>query len=546
MAKLIIHCDYCKKVLEQSSSLRLSETETLVSYKCGHSYIEHSAPKLTLTKSHLHSLNGIHIARDYQVDGVQFIVDSGFNCILGDKQRLGKTPQALLALRTSMEHFLNGLPCLIIVGGANLYQWIDEHKHWVCSDPSGIYPIIGSKSWIPPGFKTYIISRDTFSKGDVAQRVSALNPGLCIVDEAHNFKNTSSKRSQALVDFIRSLNTAEYTDAVAHGVRTQVLVTKQKCGVILLTGTPILNRADEYFVPLNLVAPKIFPSLEHFRRAWCVQNDKGQWTKINPNRLEAFHKQIAPFYLRREWEDVYKQLPKANRMFTMITIEDDTLKKLYNATLDKIDADIAAGRATWAAQQDNLMMLRKITGLAKADFVANLIEVGLDDDARTKYAIGIHHHDVRDLLKYKLAQYGVMTIDGTDSAEEKFRVMDTFRDATERVLCMGASAVREGMDFLYVENVILVERMWSSALEEQFECRFYNPDAQLMEDRGLKDKVTNYEYIVAKGTIDEFYWFDMVESKRQIFGETVVNNWDIGSDPQSFRDLLERTTAGRL
>ena len=94
--------------------------------------------------------------------------------------------------------------------------------------------------------------------------------------------------------------------------------------------------------------------------------------RINPYRLERFKDAIAPFYLRREWEDVYTEIPKQNRMFTMITVEDETLKQLYNATLDKMDREIAAGRKSWMEQQDNLMELRKIAGLAKAKFVMNL------------------------------------------------------------------------------------------------------------------------------------------------------------------------------
>jgi len=545
MAKLIVHCDYCKKPLEQIATLKLSETDFLISYKCGHSYVEHKEPKFDVHTIDLHSVDGRHIPRGYQYDGIQFIVDSGFNCIIGDKQRLGKTPQSLAALRIATHKFLAGRPCLIIVGGANLWQWIGEHQHWVTDDPAGIYPIIGSKSFIPPGFQTYIISRDTFSKGDVSERIAKLNPGLCIVDEAHNFKNTSSNRSQALVNFLKSLDTEEYEETEAHGIRTQVLKTKSNCGKILLTGTPILNRADEYFIPLNLVAPKVFPSLDHFRKLWCIKDDKGKYSRINPYRLERFKEAIAPYYLRREWEDVYTEIPKQNRMFTMITVEDETLRQLYNAILDKMDIDIAHGKNSWADQQENLMQLRKIAGLAKAKFVSNLIEVGLDDDPRQKYAIGLHHYMVRDLLKLNLAQYGVMKIDGSDSPERKFEIMNSFREAPERILTMNTTAVREGMDFLYIENVIIVERGWSSAMEEQFECRFFNPDPQIMEDRGLKDKVTNYEYIVAKGTIDEFYWYDMVEQKRQIFGETVMNNWSI-DDPDTFKQLLERTTSNRL
>src|SRR6185436_7981807 len=46
-----------------------------------------------------------------------------------------------------------------------------------------------------------------------------------------------------------------------------VKVTRN-CGVLPLSGTPIKNRADEMFVPLNIIAPERFPSLMAFRRDW--------------------------------------------------------------------------------------------------------------------------------------------------------------------------------------------------------------------------------------------------------------------------------------
>ena len=115
-----------------SSTLQLSETDYL---KSPISVVihasEHKEPKFDVHSIDLSSLDGRHLPRGYQYDGIQFIVDSGFNCIIGDKQRLGKTPQSLCGLRIAMQKFLNGRPCLIIVGGANLWQWIDEHQHWV-------------------------------------------------------------------------------------------------------------------------------------------------------------------------------------------------------------------------------------------------------------------------------------------------------------------------------------------------------------------------------------------------------------------------------
>ena len=50
---------------------------------------------------------------------------------------------------------------------------------------------------------------------------------------------------------------------------------RSACGIIMLSGTAIKNRAEEYFVPLNIVAPERFPSLERFRCDWLNRVKRG-------------------------------------------------------------------------------------------------------------------------------------------------------------------------------------------------------------------------------------------------------------------------------
>jgi SNF2 family DNA or RNA helicase len=363
----------------------------------------------------------------------------------------------------------------------------------------------------------------------MVDQLKAIGFKLIIADEAQSFKNGSSKRSQALVDLVKSLNTATDNEKS----------TKRACGLILLSGGIIKNRADEFYVPLNLVAPHIFYSLEGFRRQWCVQDSKGRWSRINPHRLEAFKETIKPYYLRREKEDVYTELPPMNRMWSVIEIEDESLRRAYNAVLDDMEIDAAAGRESFMDQEGNLMKLRRICGLAKTDWIANYLEVSLDDSTSERFAVGIHHKAVADILLLKLAQYGCLKLSGVDNPEQKYHIMKAFEFSKERVLVMNMVAGGIGMDFHYCNNVIILERMWSSIDEEQFEFRFYNPD------KSIKTAATNVEYVVAKGTIDE--WFhDMIETKRQMFGETISTNWNITQDPGSFKELLGQTLAHRL
>lgn len=576
MPRLTENCPICNKILKSTESTRFGN-DCITSYSCGH----FSTKQITNTDIEnlvFTSVNGDKCARPYQEIGIKFIIDSGFSCILGDQMRLGKTPQVLMAIRNSKKK------TLILVRSANLWQWIREYKVWTDSLELGIFPIVGTKNFIPQGFSAYILSMDTFSRPGMVEKLLSFGFECVIVDEAHSFKNTESKRSRALVSFLHEISKVEYIktvdfscwncnhhwseevtlhvkleqglqsiDSVKYSkcpscntsigttIQTEKIPAKRKCGVVLLTGTPIKNRAEEYFIPLNLVDPASFPSLENFRYRWLIQDSKGKWSRIHPNKLEAFREKISPYYLRREKEDVYTDLPEINRIFTVITIDDENLKKAYNSVLDRLEEKQGAiGNLTFANSIGEMAQLRRICGMSKIQWAANYIDISLEDSESSRYAIGIHHKDVRDSLAYSIGNWRCLKLSGEDSAEQKDWIMTKFENSPERILILNMIAGGIGMDFHYCNNVLVLERMWSSADEEQFEFRFYNPDRSIMGNRS-----TQIEYIIAKGTIDQFL-YDLIEEKRNIFEETVGNNWSLADDPTTFRELMQQTLASRL
>lgn len=570
--RLIQNCEICGKPLVLVSEVLIGET-TLKTYKCGHLQ---TSNKIVADEIDTVSADGTKHARKYQAEGIKFIIESGFNCIIGDQMRLGKTPQALLALKNK---FKERTPCLILVRSANIWQWLREFKSWTFEEMTGVFVIEGSKNWIPPGFSCYIMSMDTLSRGNRVEELLKFGFKCCIVDEAHSFKNTNSKRSKALVQFLYEISKQEITHVIPftclnckHTWEEEITINvnretrsagksaycpkcnafnsvrmgkeqiemDQKCGAVMLTGTAIKNRANEYFVPLNIVAPDKFPSLERFQWEWLIQNDKGVYSRVHPYKMDAFKKLIAPYVLRREKEDVYDSLPPINRMNTIIEIEDQRIKDAYNKILDKMEHNLEdRANYTFFDSIGDLSILRQLCGVAKVDWTADYLEASLLDNPE-KYAIGIHHHLVRDALANKLGVENCMRLSGEDSASQKDRIMREFETAKQQVLIINMLAGGVGMDFHYCHNVIILERQWSSADEEQFEFRFYNPDKSIMGEHQ-----TNIEYIIAKGTIDEWF-FDLVESKRRIFGETISTNWSIDSDSQSFKMLLEKTVSNRL
>lgn len=681
MPKLSLPCPRCAKPLVLKSETKLSNS-TLRSFTCGHAFAVDQLPTYETDSLELQNLAKTKTLRPYQIEGVEFILKSlsqGAGCVLADQMRLGKTNQALMAALNHPNFKDLDFNVLVQVRAANVWQWVREIRDWCDNLPNAVWVIEGTKNWIPPGFKFYVISMDTFSRqgtckackhqfheegcsrclkagkscrvcipaGDaISDQLLEFGFKLCIVDEAHSFKNTDSQRSRALTAFLKNIERSEleqtwtFTCPMPHkesdftkvlnvqpgetvkdaykraslkthpdvggsgdafrkvneaylalqaaegrstekaswtekvtiqtstaeamrnvsktshcpicGATVQQsaalhLETKRNCGIIMLTGTPIKNRADEYFVPLNLIAPEQFPSQTAFRKTWIGEDGR----RINPCRLEAFKERIAPFVLRREKEDIYKDLPSMNRIFTVIEVADERLRKAYNMVLDEMEADSLfkdskSHGGSFFDSIGKLQKLRRICGLAKVNWVADYAETFLYDSDKAKLAIGYHHLDVRDALSYQLTQFGTCKLDGADSPQTKDRIAHKyFRTAPEQVLLLGETACKEGLELVYIENALVTERQWSSAEEEQFEYRFYNPDLEYLKKLGLENKRTQVEYIVAKGTIDQFF-YELVEEKRAIFGETIATHWDMTTDSGSFKDLVERTLATRL
>lgn len=574
--KLSIQCPYCSKPLDAISETPVSPTEKLVDSRCGHSFvITRDATNSTLV---LTSVDGTKKARNYQEYGVEFQQEAGGNCIIADQMRLGKTPQALLYLSSNKD---TKTPALIIVKATNLWQWIREYKTWTNSLPLGIWPIIGTKNIIPPGFSAYIISMDTLGRGDMVKELLTFGFKHVIVDEAHSFKDPNSKRSKALISFLAEISKAEevkeltficplcshhWTDNIVinntttsttaskasycpkcnafnrQTVQKERIFTERACSATLLTGTPIINRADEYFVPLNVVAPWRFQNHAQFRREWLTDDYK----RIKPWKLDEFKATIKPFVLRREKEDVYTDLPAINRMFTVIKVEDERLKKLYNATLDRIEAKLVERNRdnfTFFENIGDLAILRQICGLSKVNYVSEIIQEDIEESDRVhKFAIGIHHHSVRDNLTLSLQKHGVLKVSGEDSPERKDYVMRHFEQSSDHCVIINMEAGGVGMDFHYVDNVVITERMWSYAKEEQFEYRFYNPDKSIMGE----NRNANIEYVLAEGTIDQWFHDAMYQPKKDIFESVVAEHVDITTDQRLFRDLMEQTVSRRL
>lgn len=105
-----------------------------------------------------------------------------------------------------------------------------------------------------------------------------------VIDEAHRIKNVDSILSQIVRAFISR-------------------------GRLLITGTPLQNNLKELFSLLNFICPEIFveyKDLDSFLHKDSENTDVEE--EASKKVVEALHKILRPFLLRRVKSDVEKSL----------------------------------------------------------------------------------------------------------------------------------------------------------------------------------------------------------------------------------------------
>lgn len=204
--------------------------------------------------------------RGYQSFGARFAVVQR-KVIIGDEMGLGKTVESLAVLThlraKGAHHFLVVCPAAVVT------NWVREvgtksdlraHRlHGPGRDGS-------LTSWIRNG-GVAVTTYDSLGwlEGQIPDRAK---PACLVFDEAHYIKNPDAQRTRRSLTLIRGCERA-----------------------ILLTGTPLENRIEEFRNLVGYLRPDLTVSA----------------TEFAPRQ---FRKQVAPAYLRRNQEDVLTELPE--------------------------------------------------------------------------------------------------------------------------------------------------------------------------------------------------------------------------------------------
>ncbi|WP_101834765.1 DEAD/DEAH box helicase [Frankia canadensis] len=427
------------------------------------------------------SLNTEHLTvgtlRGYQSFGARFALVQR-RVILGDEMGLGKTVEALAVLahlRSQGHH--HGL---VVCPAAVVTNWVREIAAKSTLRPHRLHGP-GRSSAVGDWRRGGGVAVTTYETlGWLSPHLDGVELGCVVVDEAHYIKNPQTKRS---------------------GAAAAVLDRAERA--LLLTGTPLENRLDDFAALVRYVQPGL------------VVDTSG----LSPR---LFRRQVAPAYLRRNQEDVLTELPE------LVEVDE---------VLPMSGADRAAYRAAVDAGAFMAMRQAAMTAGEHSQKVARLVEIVAEAEANGRRVLVFSHfRGVLDLVARVLPGPVFGPLTGSVPAARRQQVVDEFAAAGHgAVLVAQIVAGGVGLNIQAASVVILCEPQLKPTIEWQAIARAHRMGQvesvqvhRLLSDQGVDQRIG-----------------EILARKRALFDDFARESATASSAPEAF-DVSEADLAREI
>lgn len=526
--------------------------------------------------------------RKYQQDGVNwlaFLNKYHLHGILCDDMGLGKTLQTICIIAS--DQYLRkedyektrsvesrALPSLIICPPSLTGHWENEFDQYAPFLKVVVYaggPTVRLTLRPQLSDADIIVTSYDVARNDLAV-LNKTEYNYCVLDEGHIIKNSQSKLAKAVKEI-----TANHR--------------------LILTGTPIQNNVLELWSLFDFLMPGFLGTEKMFQERFAKPIAASRNSKTSSKEqeagvlaLEALHKQVLPFMLRRLKEDVLSDLPPKIIQDYYCELGDlqkqlymDFTKKQKNVVEKDIEnSEIADGKQhifqalqymrklcnhpalvlspnhpQLAQVQDYL----KQTGLDLHDIInapklsalrTLLFECGIGEEDIDKKASQDQNFPIQnvisqhralifcqlkdmldmvenDLFKKYMPSVTYMRLDGSIDPRDRQKVVRKFNeDPSIDCLLLTTKVGGLGLNLTGADTVIFVEHDWNPMNDLQAMDRAH---------RIGQKKVVNVYRIITKGTLEEKI-MGLQKFKMNI-ASTVVNQQNSGLASMDTHQLLD-------
>ena len=410
--------------------------------------------------------------RPFQIKGVSFCINKR-RAFIADEMGLGKTIQAI-----SIINNLESSSVLIVCPASLVLNWVDELKKWLVNDYN--INIISKKNPSPvEGINICAYSQLT--------NLNLLESyDLLIFDESHYLKNHKAKRT---------------------------IYASKICAerVIMLSGTPLLNRPVELYSILNILFPEIFNDYWGFAYKFCgahkVNMGSNSWIDVSgSSNIELLTNILDHFMIRRIKNQVLTELPakikqtirfNSNTCKSLLKAErkmfsdlDFNLDNISKKDIEKMMKNVRTPKNLNA--DDHISTIRRELGIKKVPLVIDFIESFILTGE--KVVLFAHHKEVINKL-YDHFKDVAVKVDGSTPLDERKKAVDLFQQDNQALLFIGSiQASGVGITLTSANKVVFAEIDWTPAVMYQAEDRCH---------RIGQDSVVNVYWLVFENSLDE-------------------------------------------
>ena len=440
----------------------------------------------------------------HQVAGVAYCALARDRALIADDMGVGKTATALLRVLLA-----GHVPALVICPPNVLHNWKQEAEWWIPGIAVHRLDKV-ARPVPPPGWPGMVVTTWDLLRYH-SRALIGMRPRIVIADECHYALHSKTLRTR-------------HFEAIA----------RRAPHLLLLSGTPLVNRPKDLWRLLNIIDPNDWPeaTVEGFKALNDDTFDSGHQDRLT--------RRIRAFMLRRLKGDALTDLTAkkhstltvrlpAKSMTEYREVEDrfaTWLDRHVRAKLSPDDYTDDEGNADDDAYEDaveehktrtlasadlvKIGHLRRIVGLLKAPLAAGWLTEAVN--AGEPVVAFAEHQAVIAAVSQALTDRGVRfgVIDGkTTKTRRHSRVKEFQSGAIDVLLC--SQAAREGITLTRARHVLQIERWWTSAAEDQ--------GADRLHRIGQKRDVTVW-MMIAEDTVDE-RMDQVVSKKRRVTARTV-------------------------
>lgn len=464
---------------------------------------------------------------DYQQSGASAL--SFASTALCDDMGTGKTIQALRSLPATGR-------VLVVAPNSVKGSWANETRIWTDRTPyvlgGGVTPknkrialdeiAADESALVIVNYESLasLSALKPFGSAQVTKKQAERKPlndytwTVMIADEAHKLKDPTSQQTRA-----------------ANYLRQQTIKAHA------LTGTPIVNDADDLWSIMHFVAPAEWPSRSRYRELYCyctpgwhggIENHG-----VRPEMLPYLDLLLQPRMLRRTKDEVLPFLPEKQHTTITLPLTKEQRKMYREMEKQGVAFTDEGGILVGADPLTKLQRMREVAsavpitnddyGIVALDRPSNKLDWILD--AMQSLDCLVIYAESAKLIKFLARSlrdegYRVGEIHEAIVPEQRTDWVADFQAGDLDIMCITTGAGAEGITLTRASTLVFAQRSWSNVANRQSEDRIH----RIGQDRG-----TNIITLESEDTVDEHV--------TRVAADKEVNMQKIVRDPQFWKDI---------